>query len=453
MLAANENLETDVQVAKRQLETTKSELVELGQVRDNLDIELAAALLRISEAESLADAQSGIAKQLEADNKALTEQLAEAVSERDAVERDALETRARLETELAASRQAAKQLQSELDTQTADAAEAEQERRKKSEELESLLAQARSELQETETRLKQSETNVAELQSRLETLQSSSSETESNLRDELRRALAHRLSLVNDLNASREGREAAEEAARTALRQREAANRAIAELDRKAAELNEQIRALQASLELSEANEASANVEISSLGTRLNSALARAAAENARRLEAERERNELLEKDAQQLERFQSEFLSGLRDKIEGRDGVRIEGDRFVFSSEVLFESNDATLSEEGKAEIGNIAGLLKEIAKEFPDNIDWIVRVDGHTDADPIRDGGFFKDNWELSQGRSLSVVRYMIDEFEFEPNRLAATGFGQHRPIAAGDSEEAKSRNRRIELKLTGS
>ena len=226
-----------------------------------------------------------------------------------------------------------------------------------------------------------------------------------------------------------------------------------AELNRQAAELNEQIRALQASLESAAAKDANAQVEIRSFGTKLNSALAQAAAEQLRRFEAERERNELLEKEAQQLERFQSAFLSGLRDKIEGREGVRIEDDRFVFSSEVLFESNDAKLSEEGKAEIGNVADLLTEIAEDFPEDIDWILRVDGHTDVDPIRDGVLFKDNWELSQGRSLSVVRYLIDEFDFEPKRLAATGFGEHRPIASGDSEEAKSRNRRIELKLTGS
>ena len=188
-----------------------------------------------------------------------------------------------------------------------------------------------------------------------------------------------------------------------------------------------------------------------SFGLRTNSALAQAAAEYRLRLAAEQERNALLEQETELLARFQSRFLSGLRDAIEGREGVRVVGDRFLFSSEVLFESNDASLSEKGKVEIENVANVLREAADEFPSDIDWVLRVDGHTDDRPIRSGGEFADNWELSQGRSLSVVRFLINELGFEPERLAATGFGEHRPIAEGEDDAAKSRNRRIEFKLT--
>ena len=456
-------LETEVQDAK-------SEIVRLGEVRDNLDIELAAALLKISEAETRADSNLEAAARLESEldeerkkvsagelalaamleaNKGLETEVQDAKSEivRLGEVRDSLDVRlaaallkiSEAETRADSNLEAAARLESELD-----------EERKKVSAGELALAAMLEANKELETEVQDAKSEIVRL---------------GEVRDNLDVRLAAALLKISEAETRADSNlEAAArlEAERNALADRLAAaeaerdadaSRFIVELNMQAAELNEQIRALQASLDLAISKEEDALVEIRSLGNKLNSALARAAAEGARRLKAEEERNELLEKEAQQLERFQSAFLSGLRDKIEGRDGVRIEGDRFVFSSEVLFESNDATLSEKGKAEISNVAGLLTEIAEDFPQDIDWILRVDGHTDVDPIRDGGLFKDNWELSQGRSLSVVRYLIDEFDFEPKRLAATGFGEHRPIAPGDSEEAKSRNRRIELKLTGS
>jgi chemotaxis protein MotB len=97
------------------------------------------------------------------------------------------------------------------------------------------------------------------------------------------------------------------------------------------------------------------------------------------------------------------------------------------------------------------VVRILDEIRAEIPDGIDWIIRVDGHTDNVPLSGGGEFRDNWELSQARALSVVRFMQDELGFPPDRMAATGFGEYRPVAEGDSEEARALNRRIELKLT--
>ena len=155
--------------------------------------------------------------------------------------------------------------------------------------------------------------------------------------------------------------------------------------------------------------------------------------------------------EARDLARFKSDFFGQLREVLEGQDGVRIEGDRFVFSSEVLFEPGSATLSALGQGEILNIAGILTSISDDIPDGIDWVIRVDGHTDNVPVGTGGRFQDNWELSQARALSVVRFMSGDLGFPPGRLAANGFGEFQPINPEDTPEARAQNRRIELKLT--
>ncbi|MEP5759057.1 MAG: OmpA family protein, partial [Litoreibacter sp.] len=130
---------------------------------------------------------------------------------------------------------------------------------------------------------------------------------------------------------------------------------------------------------------------------------------------------------------------------------IRIEGDRFVFASEVLFQPGQATLSAAGRGEIAKVAEILTSVADDIPDVLDWIIRVDGHTDNVPFNGRGSISDNWELSQARALSVVRYMSGSLGIPPNRLAANGFGEFQPIATGNSVEARAQNRRIELKLT--
>ena len=168
-----------------------------------------------------------------------------------------------------------------------------------------------------------------------------------------------------------------------------------------------------------------------------------------RQLEAaERARLEAENKDRA---RFRSEFFGQLSKLLEGREGVRVVGDRFVFSSEVLFNPGSADLAPEGRAQIASVVSILNEVKDEIPEGIDWIIRVDGHTDNVPLSGSGAFSDNWQLSQGRALSVVRFMQDELGFPPERMAATGFGEYQPVAAGDSAEARAQNRRIELKLT--
>jgi len=136
---------------------------------------------------------------------------------------------------------------------------------------------------------------------------------------------------------------------------------------------------------------------------------------------------------------------------IGDQDGIRIEGDRFVFSSEVLFAPGEARLSPLGEGEIANIAGILQRVMSDIPPGIDWILRVDGHTDDTPLRPGARFADNWELSQARALSVVRFLVEDMGIPPQRLSANGFGEYQPVDPADSPEARAQNRRIELKLT--
>jgi chemotaxis protein MotB len=232
----------------------------------------------------------------------------------------------------------------------------------------------------------------------------------------------------------------------------------MAVLNEQVAALRSQLSSLQALLDASEARDAQAQVQIESLGNRLNQALAQVAQEQRARAELEAERAARLEEEARRLEQekrelesYRSEFFGALRRILGGRDDVRIEGDRFIFASEVLFAPGSATLSEGGRAQIARVARVLGEISGEIPDELDWIIRVDGHTDDTPLGGGSAFEDNWELSQARALSVVRYMVDELGFPPFRLAANGFGEYQPIARGDDPEALAQNRRIELKLT--
>lgn len=257
--------------------------------------------------------------------------------------------------------------------------------------------------------------------------------------------------------------------ANSTLQQEEAlsaeSQREVAVLNAQVAELRQQLGNLQSLLNLATENDTDAQVQIQELGTQLNTALARVAAEERRRAaleEAERERLEAeaarleeeaarLAGEAQNLERFRSDFFGQLRDVLEGQDGVRIEGDRFVFSSEVLFQTGQAELSLQGRDEIANVAAILRDIADEIPAGIDWIIRVDGHTDNLPLSGNGRFRDNWELSQARALSVVRYMEQSLGIPPTRLAANGFGEYQPLNAADTPAARAQNRRIELKLT--
>jgi chemotaxis protein MotB len=152
----------------------------------------------------------------------------------------------------------------------------------------------------------------------------------------------------------------------------------------------------------------------------------------------------------QELSRYRSDFFGRLRAILGNRPDIRIVGDRFVFQSELFFDTGKATLDKsEGRAELDVLAGALIELEKKIPGEIGWVLRVDGHTDVRPIYSPQF-KNNWELSAGRAISVVQYLIAK-GVSPQRLVAAGFGEFQPIDSEKTEDAYTRNRRIELKLT--
>jgi chemotaxis protein MotB len=227
--------------------------------------------------------------------------------------------------------------------------------------------------------------------------------------------------------------------------------RRVALLNEQVAALRSQLGNLQGLLDAATAKDQAANVRLDTLGGQLNTALAQVAAEQKRRAEMEEAERKRLQAETQKLETFKSEFFGQLRKVLAGRDGVRVVGDRFVFSSEVLFQPGSADLAPEGRRQIAGVAATLQEVSADIPAGIDWIIRVDGHTDDVPLSGTGEFADNWELSQARALSVVRFMQYDLGFPPSRLAATGFGEWQPVAPGSSESARAQNRRIELKLT--
>ena len=215
--------------------------------------------------------------------------------------------------------------------------------------------------------------------------------------------------------------------------ERQISERALAQvelLNQQISALRRQIATLEDALEVSEQRDRESQTQIADLGRRLNVALAQR---------------------VQELNRFRSDFFGRLRQILGDRPDIRIVGDRFVFQSEVFFGTGSDELTPEGRTEIRTIANALIELADEIPPEINWVLRVDGHTDKRPINNPtGRFRSNWDLSASRAISVVQYLVDE-GVPPNRLLAAGFGEFQPIEEGDSEEILARNRRIELKLT--
>jgi chemotaxis protein MotB len=213
--------------------------------------------------------------------------------------------------------------------------------------------------------------------------------------------------------------------------QKQISTDALAQVDRlnaQIAELRQQLSAVATALDISESKVKAQQVQIADLGQKLNIALAT---------------------KVEELARYRSEFFGRLRGILGKRPDIRIVGDRFVFQSEVLFAPGSADLSNAAKKELNPVIAALKQIAAEIPDDINWIVLINGHTDHRPINTPQF-PSNWELSTARALSVVRYAIDQ-GIPADRLAAAGFADTQLIDPRDTPDAYSRNRRIELKLT--
>ena len=209
-------------------------------------------------------------------------------------------------------------------------------------------------------------------------------------------------------------------------------NEAKAEIDKLLINTNtlrQEIQKLNSLLAEKERESINDKIAIADLGKKLNSALA---------------------SRVQDLQKFRSEFFGQLREILENRSEVRVVGDRFIFQSEVIFATGQANVSAAGKEQLADIASALREIEKSIPENIPWILQIEGHTDSDPIANSSIFRDNWDLSTERALSVVRFLRSE-GISANRLAAAGYGEFQPIDSGNSAASKQRNRRIELKLT--
>ena len=244
----------------------------------------------------------------------------------------------------------------------------------------------------------------------------------------------------------------------------------IAALERLKAELESEVARLAVALDDSErrmedqieiSDQALAQVELlnrqlSAIRTQLdelNNALAAAEATLAERdLQIEdlgRELNVALAARVQELDRYRSDFFGRLRAVLGDHHEIEIVGDRFVFASEVLFPSASADVSEEGMRELVRLAETLKTVAGDIPEELPWVLQVDGHTDRRPISTARF-PSNWELSTARALAIVRFLRDQ-GVPAQRLAATGYGEYHPLDAADTPEAYARNRRIELKLT--
>ena len=237
------------------------------------------------------------------------------------------------------------------------------------------------------------------------------------------------------------------------------AQRQMTLLSLEVAELRAQIGGLQSILGDFRRRDEANKVDITNLGGELNVALAQVASEERKNRLLQEAESDRLSKEAERLalvaktlEQYKSEFFGRMRLLLEGRDGVSIVGDRFVFSSEVLFASGRADLTSEGQTEIAKITEVLKGIASEMPADIDWILQVDGHTDDLAVTGGIEFRNNWELSQARALSVVLFMVNAKGMDPQRLSANGFGEFQPLNKDNTSAARAQNRRIELKLTG-
>ncbi|WP_020399480.1 peptidoglycan -binding protein [Kordiimonas gwangyangensis] len=202
----------------------------------------------------------------------------------------------------------------------------------------------------------------------------------------------------------------------------------VARLQRNITALQEQLSRLEAALQASEERDRRNQAVIVDMGRRLNRALA---------------------SKVEELAGYRSEFFGRLKEVLSSRPEIRIEGDRFVFASELLFSSGSAELGPEGRAEMRKFAETLMAISREIPAELNWILRVDGHTDKRPISTAQY-KNNWELSAARAISVVEFLIS-VGVPAERLAATGFGEFQPIDPADNIFAYSRNRRIEMRLT--
>ncbi len=467
---ALEELQRNVRVDRESYELKLKELVSLQndlkalrEAREKLEGDLAAAALLIRQAKEQQQAQAAEltngreqTKSLEAQAKSLESQLAAALAaakltdaQRQALTTDlekAGERTKALDSRLVAALAAAKLAEEQKQALATDLTTA----RDRAKTLDSQLAAAIAAAALSDSQRKALGTELDGARDRVKSLegQLSASAAAAKTAEENRQALLAELGALRDRSKALDS-QLVSAAERTMLAQKEIDQRdirikdltnalageqaeggksrqQIEALNQQLLALREQLARLAVVLEASEKTSAEQRVQISDLGSRLNQALAA---------------------KVQDLARYRSEFFGRVREALGNRPDVRIVGDRFVFQSELLFPSGSANLEEGGKQRLAELARTLIEIGKAIPPDIQWVLRVDGHTDVRPVRQQ--FGTNWELSSARAISVVKYLID-VGIPPERLAATGFGEFQPLDPGTTDDAFARNRRIEIKL---
>jgi|TARA_R110002072_G_scaffold294053_3_gene463887 chemotaxis protein MotB len=472
-------LSTALTGKNEELSDLDQQLIQLGEL---LALERSAnAELRINITQLSSELQSTLAVKdevsaqlqgLKADKQSLTDQLATLLARRDALaarvdsltaERDDLrlslgDRDARLAesdsqlTSLESDLSAMKSKVSGLDAKLAQAAQEMSDGEARELALKKRLAMMRDELSEAYGSLEADKEKIQAQLTELAVMRELRDELDKQLatRERLLAALtAEKQQLTLDLDNSRSdqaalnSRLANREAELAALANRLAttsdfaleqqqlndeAQRKLDLLNRQMASLRRQMASLNAALDASETRNEAQAVQIIDLGKRLNVALA---------------------SKVQELAGFRSEFFGRLRKVLGDNPNIAIVGDRFVFQAEVLFHSSQAVLDPEGQKQIASVAQSLLAVASKIPDDIDWVLRVDGHTDNRPIATAQF-PSNWELSSARAITVVKFLIEQ-GLPARRLVAAGFGEFQPIDPGENEAAYRRNRRIEFKLT--
>lgn len=384
--------------------------------RDNLVVELSD--LR-SESARLDEAVALLTRRAETAERNLAAALGDLTAANDTVERDRETIRTQLSDmeRLQRDIDALRTLRAELESRVSELTTALETSKRDAETLVAQSAELDDALEETRQIVGTLRDTQRELQSRL-----ASEEERTLLAQQELREREVRLAEVQALFLARESALEEEQELSTEAKSR------VSRLNQQIALLRQQLAALQSSLDLAESRDEEQQVVISDLGRRLNQALAQ---------------------KVEELSRYRSEFFGRLREVLGDRRDVQIVGDRFVFQSEVLFTSGSAELGDEGRARLRDLANTLAEITPRIPEDINWILRVDGHTDSVPIRSAQF-PSNWELSGARATNVVKFLI-EAGIPARRLAAAGFGQYHPLDEGTDEIAFRRNRRIEMKLT--
>ena len=401
----------------------------LSDALSGRDKALAQLQQQVNELSDLLAVEKRSSAELREGAASLTTQLQAAMAERDTLRTRLGEFAARADQETARANDATGKLRDAEATVAADKEKLELQLT----ELESLrrdieaLKTVRADLEAKVASLAAGQQNTQEAGA----LRDHSKELEARLASEQERtALAQKEIADRDIRLRDLGERAGKaEAALSAEQQTSRAARAqVEELSTQIAALRQQLAQIAAALDASEAKTKDQQTQLADLGRRLNVALA---------------------SKVQELARYRSEFFGRLREIIGDRPDIRVVGDRFVFQSEVLFTPGSAELGGPAKRRLDPVIAALKAISDKIPPDINWVLRVDGHTDRRPISNVQFAS-NWELSAARAISVVRYAVAQ-GIPAARLAAAGFADNQPLDPGDSEEAYRRNRRIELKLT--